>query len=615
MKVSDYVAQALADHNAKHIFAISGAGSAHLLDSVAYHPGLSYVCPHHEQAGVMAAIAYTRVSGRLGVMMTTAGPGAANAIIGVLNAWADSIPCLILSGQEKSVHARPSNPLRMWGVQGFNIVDTVKGFTKYAALVDRPETVRYHLEKALYLASEGRPGPVWIDIPVDVQAVQIDPEALESFTPPSQAVAVPTARLAGEVAQVREMFAKAQRPVIWLGNGIRLAGAESLVRELIEKFPAAYLTAWNGCDLLATDHPLHFGHAGVYGQRCANFVLQNCDLLLAIGTRLAIPQVGYEHSEFARAAKRVMVDIDPTEIGKLAEVLDLGIAADAGDFLRALLDNPVTHGSGNDLAELAHAVRHEDWIAKCNGWRDKYPLIEDGAHPVEPGFVNSYRFIDELSNHFADNETIVLDAGTACTCSFQALRLREGQRVVYSTGLGEMGFGLPGAIGAAFAKGGEERVILISGDGSIMMNLQELQTVVHHKLPVKLFLFTNGAYLSIKHTQKAMFGRFSGADPDSGVSCPDFQKVAAAFGFATMRIDGWEDVPAGIERALETPGPVLCEVPMHPAQLLVPKLALALTAEGKFVSPPLEDLSPLLPREPFREEMELVGVHPKSEAL
>lgn len=609
MKLSDYVAQTLAEHNARHIFAISGAGSAHLLDSVAYHPELSYVCPHHEQAGVMAAIAYTRVSGRLGVMMTTAGPGAANAIIGVLNAWADSIPCLILSGQEKSVHARPSNPLRMWGVQGFNIVDTVKGFTKYAALVDKPETVRYHLEKALYLASEGRPGPVWIDIPVDVQAAQIDPAALDGFTPPE---VVAGGRLAEDAAKVREMFAKAQRPVIWLGNGIRLAGAEAMVRDLVAKFPAAYLTAWNGCDLLSTDHPLHFGHAGVYGQRCANFVLQNCDLLVAIGTRLAIPQVGYEQSEFARGAKRVMVDVDPAEIAKLSGVLDLGIEADAGEFLRELLVEPA--GGANDLAELAHAVNHEDWIAKCSHWRDKYPLIEDGAHPVEPGYVNSYRFIDELSNHFSDRETIVLDAGTACTCSFQALRLREGQRVVYSTGLGEMGFGLPGAIGAALARGGE-RVILLSGDGSIMMNLQELQTVVHHQLPVKLFLFTNGAYLSIKHTQKAVFGRYSGADPDSGVSCPDFHKVAAAFGFATAKIERWEDAPAAIARVLETPGPVLCEVPMNPTQLLVPKLALAVTAEGKFVSPPLEDLSPLLAREPFREEMELVGVHPKSEGL
>ncbi|MBS1833470.1 MAG: thiamine pyrophosphate-binding protein, partial [Acidobacteria bacterium] len=606
MKLSDYVAQTLAAHNARHIFAISGAGSAHLLDSVAYHPDLSYVCPHHEQAGLMAAIAYTRVSGNLGVMMTTAGPGAANAIIGVLNAWADSIPCLILSGQEKSVHAHPSNPLRMWGVQGFNIVDTVKGFTKYAALVDRPETIRYHLEKALHLAFDGRPGPVWIDIPVDIQAAQIDPEALEGFTAPPAAA---SASLATAVAQIRELLAQARRPVFWLGNGIRLANAQDLVAKLVEQFPAAYLTAWNGCDLLATDHPLHFGHAGVYGQRCANFVLQNCDLLIAIGTRLAIPQVGYEHSEFARAAKKVMVDIDPTEIAKLSNILDLGVEADAGTFLRELL-SPA--GARNEIAELAQAVNHEDWIAKCSTWRDRYPLIEAAAHPIEPGYVNSYRFIDELSNHFADNETIVLDAGTACTCSFQALRLRQGQRVVYSTGLGEMGFGLPGAIGAALAKGDGERIILISGDGSIMMNLQEMQTAVHHKLPIKLFLFTNGAYLSIKHTQKAMFGRYSGADPDSGVSCPDFGKVAAAFGFATTKIDSWEDTPQAIERVLNTPGPILCEVPMNPAQLLVPKLALAVTAEGKFVSPPLEDLSPLLPREPFREEMELVGVHPKS---
>jgi acetolactate synthase-1/2/3 large subunit len=613
MKLSDYVAETLAAHRAEHVFAISGAGNAHLLDSVAYHPKLKYVCPHHEQAGLMAAISYGRLTGRPGVMMTTAGPGAANAIIGVLNAWADSIPCLVISGQEKSIHARPNNPLRMYGVQGFDIVKTVSGMTKYAALVDKPESVRCHLEKAMHLAYDGRPGPVWIDIPVDIQAAKIDPDTLEGFTSEPTQV---SARLSHAVEYVKSCYASAKRPVFWLGNGIRLAGAESLVARFVDKFPAAYLTAWNGCDLLPTEHPLHFGHAGVYGQRCANFVLQNCDLLVAIGTRLAIPQVGYDLTEFARAATRIMVDIDPTEIGKLESILDMGIEADAAEFLEEMLSDKAS----SELSGLLQAVSREsncsDWLEQCSSWRTKYPVIEASTtHRHEPGYINSYQFIDRLSDHFAPNETIVLDAGTACTCSFQSLRLKAGQRVVYSTGLGEMGFGLPGAIGAAFARPENERIILISGDGSIMMNLQELQTVIHHRLPIKIFLFTNDSYLSIKHTQKAMFGRFSGADPETGVSCPDFHKVAAAFGLRTIKLSGWENVDSEIEAVLAGPDSVLCEIPMHPMQLLVPKLALAVTAEGQFVSPPLEDLSPLLPREPFREEMQLVGVHPKSESL
>ncbi len=609
MKVSEYVASALVSYRAKHVFAVSGAGNAHLLDSIAYHPELKYVCPHHEQAGLMAAVAYSRLTDRPGVMLVTAGPGAANAITGVLNAWADSVPCVILSGQEKAVHARPGNPLRMYGVQGFDVVGAVAGMTKYAALVDRPETIRYHLERALFEAYNGRPGPVWLDIPVDVQSAKIDPETLEGFVVPAGAAS----GLDEAVAKVRQYLAAARRPVIWLGNGIRLAGAAGIVAELMAKYPAAYLTAWNGSDLVATDHPLHFGHAGVYGQRCANFVLQNCDLMLAIGTRLAIPQVGYDLTEFARGAKRLMVDIDATEIAKLESILDLGIEADAGDFLRSLLAEPTP--ARNSLESLAEAVGGTtEWLAQCNDWRARYPIIEAGTHDNEPGYINSYRFIDQLSSHLADDETIVLDAGTACTCSFQALRLRAGQRLVYSTGLGEMGFGLPGAIGASFARD-KGRVILITGDGSFMMNLQEMQTAIHHKLPLKIFLFTNGSYLSIKHTQKTIFGRYAGADPESGVSCPDFKKLAAAFGFRTMKLWRWEDADVVMEHVLNGPDPVICEVPMHPMQLLVPKLALAITAEGKLVSPPLEDLSPLLAREPLRQEMALVGVHPKSEGL
>ena len=596
IKVSDYVANVLAAHDIRHIFAISGAGNAHLLDSIAYHPALSYVCPHHEQAGVMAAAAYSRRSGRLGAMLTTAGPGAANAITGVLDAWADSIPCLIISGQEKSMYANPSIRLRMWGVQGFDIVRAVGGITKYAAIVDRPESIRYHLEKALHICRGGRPGPVWLDIPIDVQAAKIDSDALEGFTPEVDV----KVDIAPAVDEIAKYYSRSRRPVFWLGHGIRLAGAESLVPALMERFPAAYLTAWNGSDLVPWDHPLHFGHAGVYGQRCANFVVQNCDLVVAIGTRLAIPQVGYRRDEFARAAVKIMVDVDEAEIEKLQGTLTLGVKSDAGEFLRAFL----SHRS-DETSDCS------DWLAQCGDWKARYPVVEADAHRTEPGFVNSYRFIDRLSDHLSDTETVVTDAGTACTCTHQAIRLRAGQRLIYSTGLGEMGFGLPGAIGACFAQD-KQRVVLITGDGSIMLNLQELQTVVHHSLPIKIFLFCNDAYLSIKHTQTALFGRLAGADPATGVSCPDFLKIGAAFGLRTCRLTDWADADRTIETVLNGPDAVLCEVPMHPMQRLVPKLSLRITSDGQLVSPPLEDLDPPLSRERLRKEMS-IGLHPKSE--
>lgn len=599
MKVSDYICRFLLENKAHHIFAISGAGNVHIFDSIAACKRLEYVCTHHEQAGVMASIAYARLSSNLGVSLTTGGPGAVNALSGVLDAWADSMPILVISGQEKSIYTDPQNPLRMWGVQGFDVVRSVSGFTKYAATVRDPSTIKYHLERALHECFHGRPGPVWLDIPMDVQASIVSVDELEGYTPtPAEQP------LGGEVGQVLDLLSRSERPVILLGHGLRLAGATEMIRDLVESFPVSFLTSWAGADLLPTDHPKHFGHAGVYGQRCANFVLQNCDFFLSIGSRLAIPQVGYDLDEFARAAKKVMVDIDPSELGKHESHFDMCIQADAHDFVEALLKQ----------SEIIQFPDTTPWVARCQKWRKSYPLLEPSIHQSESGYINSYYFVDKLSSSLAPDEVIVTDMGTALTCTHQAIRLKEGQRLVTSTGLGEMGFGLPGAVGAAFARPGQ-RIILIVGDGSFMMNLQELQTAVHHRLPIKIFLYDNDAYLTIKHTQGAMFkGRLAGSDSGTGVSCPDFQKISEAFGIRAMVVSNINALDAAIAHTLEGVDPAMCVIRMHPTQLLAPKVSFSLKPDGSMVSPPLEDLSPFLPRETLRDEM-IIGMHPKSEKL
>jgi acetolactate synthase I/II/III large subunit len=601
VKTSDYIAQFLSQRKAKHIFAISGAGNVHLLNSIAHHPELIYVCPHHEQAGVMASLAYHRISGRPGIMITTSGAGASNAITGALDAWADSIPCVIISGQERSSYARADNPLRMWGVQGMNISAMVKGITKYSAIVNDPYSVRYHLEKAFHLSSSGRPGPVWLDIPADVQAAPIDPERMVSYlpeTPPEPDVSQP-------VTQILDWLAQSQRPVFLIGHGVRLAGAADLVPALMQQFSVPFLTAWNGADLISTRHPRHYGHAGNYGQRCANFVVQNCDFLVTIGTRLAIPQIGYEFAEFARTARKVIVDIDPTELTKFGHPAEtLLIQADARHFITTLL----VAARGRKFAAPAA------WLNQCNTWRERYPLVDPSMHVTKPGTVNSYDFIYRLSQQFAPNEIVVTDMGTALTCTHQAIVLDHQQRLVTSTGLGEMGFGLPGAIGACLASE-RQRIVFITGDGSIMLNLQEFQTVAHHRLPIKMFLYTNDGYLTIRHTEQSLFGpHFSATGAENGVSCPDFIRLAEVFGFSTFHISGSEDIEAVAQQVLETEGLVLCIVSMDPMQPLVPKLSFAQQADGTLVSPPIEDLYPFLSRDELREQM-LVGLHPKSEAV
>lgn len=603
IKGAEAVAEALEQLGIRHAFGIIGAGNVHLFEAITRRGYTEIVCVHHEQAACMAVQTYYRTHGRLAVALLTTGAGSTNGVTGVVSAWADSIPCLVIAGNENSKFTSPSNPLRMWGVQGYDSCQMVERVTKYAERVTRIDQVVHALQKAAHIALEGRPGPTWIEIPMDLQSGRVAPDALVQFTPPSR-VEWLDAAVSAQVDSVLAALRRAERPVLWLGNGIRLAGAERLIAPLLERSGAAALVSWAGIDMIDSDHPQVFGRAGVYGQRAANFVLQNSDYVLAIGTRLAIPQIGYDVNELARLARIDVVDIDADEVVKHARRTQENVRCDARVFIEALLTR---------LQDAAPAPKTA-WLERCRAYEDEFPWV-GAEHADAPGYMNSYRFMERLNRHFKPDQVVVTDMGTALLSGHQVLRFKEGQRLMTSTGLGEMGYGLPAALGVSFANDRGE-VMCLNCDGGMMMNLQELQTMVHHQLPIKLFIFNNDGYLMIKHTQKSLFkgSDFVGTNRASGVSCPDFSKVAAGFGIPAYQIRTWDECDATLAAVQAATGPVICEVFMHPEQLFSPKLGVVARADGSLVSPPLEDLSPLLPRDVLDAAM-LGGMHEKSKSL
>lgn len=602
-KVSDLIADFLEEKEIRHVFGIIGAGNAHIFDSIHNKGYTEIICVHHEQAACMAMQTYYRVSGKITAAILTTGAGSTNGVTGVVSAWADSIPGVIISGNEHSKYIDLHKDVRMWGVQGYDSSLMVEKVTKYAGRVLEPEQVLYELEKCFSIAAAGRPGPTWLDVPMNIQSSQVDEASLQQYQQEElPALAVKKgAALDEEVAAVRKALEGAKRPLFWLGHGIRLAGAQPLIDPLLDKLQMPALVTWAGIDMVAAEHPLVFGRAGTYGQRCANFVLQNCDLLVCIGTRMAISQIGYDITELARDARIIVVDIDEHELKKYSDRYDQMIHADAKDFMEALLSTGTT-------------LKVDEWIARCNDYRNQYPWYDQRDHPDKDGFINSYGFMDRLNAHLKEDQIITTDMGTALLSGHQVLKTKQGQRLMTSTGLGEMGYGLPAAIGASVARDKKE-VMCLNCDGGMMMNLQELQTMVHHRLPIKLFIFNNDGYLMIKHTQNALFkGRRAGVDERSGVSCPDFTALAKAFGIPAFQIRTWEDVDRVLPEVQAYDGPVICEVFMHPQQMFVPKLSLAIQKDGTLVSPPLEDLSPFLPRTELSDNM-LVGIHQKSMSI
>ena len=592
MKLSDYVIEFLVQQGIKHVFMVPGGGAMHLNDSLSQCHSIEYVCNLHEQASALAAETYAKASGDLGVALVTTGPGGTNAVTGVAGAWLDSTPCLFISGQVKRPDLKGDSGVRQMGVQEVDIVSIIKPITKYAVMVLDPQTIRYHLELAVHLARSGRPGPVWIDIPLDVQAATVNPEALSGFIAEDVAVDSGTVELSKQVAQVIEFLNAAERPILLAGNGIRLARAQPEFREIIELLGVPILATWLAVDLLAYDDDLFIGRPGTVAPRGVNFALQNADFVLTIGSRIDFTITGYAPERLARAAKKVMVDVDPAEIGKLSKYIDLPVCADARAFIRELL------AQKNSIK----SKKRSTWLARCKEWKIKYPVVLT-EHRNPDQRVSTYYLAEILSQELKENEFIVSGSSGAGIEIFQhALKMKMGQRLFHTTALGAMGYGLPAAIGACIA-GGRHETICVDGDGGIQMNIQELATVQRLGLPIKFFILNNDGYSSIRTSQKRWFGRLTGADATSGLTLPDISKVAIAYGLPTARIEDQRNLRSEIRAVLDTPGPVVCDVISIPDEARMPSLASAQRADGSLFSKPLEDLWPFLDREEFLANM------------
>lgn len=594
IKLADFVARFLADHGIRNVFLVTGGGAMHLNDAIGREPRLHYICNHHEQACAMAAEGYARISGRLGVINVTTGPGGINAMNGVFGAWTDSIPMLVLSGQVKreTCLANYQLPgLRQLGDQEADIISMVKGITKYAIVVTEPASIRYHLEKALFLAISGRPGPCWLDIPIDVQASQIDENTLKQYDPAEDTLHWDMGLISAQCAEVLDRLKNSPRPAILAGSGIRAGHALDLFESVTRKLGIPVTTAWTH-DLIASDDPLYCGRPGTIGTRAGNFTVQNTETLLVLGSRLNIRQVSYNWQFFARNAYKIQVDVDSAELNKPTVQPDLGIHCDLRVFLKEL--NRQIDIQGSDSS------RHAAWLAWCKERVAKYPVVLP-RHRNWNGKINPYHFLEVLFQRLADDDIVVVGNGAATVMTFQAASLKRGQRLFGNSGSASMGFDLPAAIGAAFADVGR-RVICLAGDGSFMLNLQELQTVAHHKLPLKIFILNNDGYLSIRTSQSNFFGRMVGESPKSGVSFPDMVKLAQAFDVPGLRIDQ-PNFTAAIDQGLNHPGPILCDVILDPQQTFEPKLSSKQLADGRMVSAPLEDMFPFLDREELLQNL------------
>lgn len=654
IKVSNYIAQFLVDAGISRVFTVTGGGAMHLNDALGHQKGLSCLYQHHEQACAMSAECYSRIYGKIGVLCVTTGPGGTNAITGVVGGWLDSIPMLVLSGQVRYDTTARSTGLgiRAMGDQEFDITKAIGCMTKYSEMVIEPKRIRYCLEKALYLAHVGRPGPCWLDIPLNVQGAYVESEELIGFDAASyeaggdgweaQGSAIPEDSCEnGEkrehlpekvsVDTARRILAKirvARRPVINAGNGIRIAGCHDLFMQVVEKLGIPVVTGWNSIDCMYDTHPLYVGRGGNMGDRPGNFAVQNSDVLLSLGSRLSIRQVGYNWKSWARASYVIANDIDEEELKKPSLHVEFPVHADVKDLLQCLLEVLEMEQQGKAaltefeenamspaLAETPEGtvMTHcPEWVQICQNWKKEYPVVQpkhferDGDAPA-----NVYAFIKNLSESLPENEVTVVGNGSACVVGGHAYVMKKGQRFISNSAIASMGYDLPAAIGAWAALKDEsenrdkKRIILVTGDGSIQMNLQELQTIIHHRMDIKIFVISNGGYHSIRQTQRNFFGEpLVGIGEDShDLSFPQMEKLAAAYGYPYVAAKHNTELKQAIDTALHTEGPVICEVFVDTEQKFEPKSATKRLEDGTLVSPPLEDLAPFLPKEELAKNM------------
>jgi acetolactate synthase-1/2/3 large subunit len=594
LKLSDYVTGFLVEHGVRDVFVLSGGGIMHLLDSVGSQAELSYFCCRHEQACVVAAEGYARASGRPGVALVTTGPGAINALSGVVGAWYDSIPLIVISGQVRRDLIADFGKLRQKGPQEGDIRAMAGPVTKYMTTITRPESIRYELEQAFYRAQSGRPGPVWIEIPVDVQALQVDERDLVGFEPPSDQPLLHGADLQAAASAVADELRNAKRPLIVAGAGIRLAHAEGRLAELMDVLQVPVVAPDSGKDLVPEDHPLNVGVFGAAAQRRANFAVQNCDLLVTLAAGLSAKKVGFGYRDFAARARKIIVDIDLGQLENQVIGADKRVHGDVGPFLDALIAD----------ARLNPIPPRLRWLDACSSWKKRYPPIADD-HLVETGYINSYVFMGALSDAMAAHDLLVTGNGLESVSFVQAFRVKPGQRAFTNFNWGSMGWDLPLAIGACLGSGGR-RTVCVAGDGTLQMNLQELMTIRHYDLPVAVFVFNNGGYSTIRATQRSLLdGRIVASDPATGVDDPDFEALSQAFRLPYHRLANSEGLAEGIGAVLAECGPVLCEVMISPDQEITPKASAFRRPDGSLESRPLEDMYPFLPREEVYENMHL----------
>lgn len=601
MKVSDYIAQFLVESGIYHVFTVTGGGAMHLNDALGHQSGLKCIYNHHEQACAIAAESYARINNKIAAVCVTTGPGGTNAITGVVGGYLDSIPMLILSGQVRfDTTARYSGlKIRALGDQEFDICKAIESMTKYCEMVTEPLKVRYCLEKALYIAQTGRPGPCWLDIPLDVQGAYIETDDLyPKYSSSEYDSTLPPEVTEETVTAIVDKIRQAKRPVIYAGNGIRLSGGFEWFKKVVDKLNVPVITGWNSIDVIYNEHPLYMGRGGIMGDRPGNFAVQNSDLVFTIGSRLSIRQVGYNYKAWAREAFVIANDIDAEELKKHTLHVEMPVWADAKDLLMKL-DAVLPEG---------RFFNNEEWIEKCRHWKKQYPVVLP-KHYTPSSKVNVYAFIYELSKRLNEGQITVVGNGSACVVGSQGYYIKKDQRFIINSAIASMGYDIPASIGAYLADPSQD-IINITGDGSIQMNIQELQTVIHHQMPIKIFIINNEGYHSIRQTQKNFF-----AEPLVGIggeskdlSFPDMSKLAPAYGFPYFEIKNNDEFDYAFKKILNVKGPVICEVFVDTEQYFEPKSATKRLEDGTLISAPLEDLAPFLSREELQQNM-IIGLN------
>ena len=590
VKVSDVIADYLKQKGIEVVFGIIGSANSHIFDSINKLGYTKIINTHHEQAAVLAMGAYYRSSGKLSAAIVTAGGGATNAVTGVVSNWADSVPGIIISGQENYNYVSTQESLRMYGTQGLNITKMVSEVTKKAIAFDDQMNIFDVLEELDKETIFGRPGPVWLDVPMNLQAKLVDARIWKFYSKQNNKV---------DVDDIIDAINKSERPVIIGGNGVRLSGARDIFRSFVSYARVPVLLSWSGIDLLDDKNENYFGRFGLYGQRAANFIVQNADTIIVLGSRLALPQVGYDFSQFARDAKIIIVDIDDLEATKYK--VDKHIKADCYDVINSLIDKTY----------MLWGYKKE-WVAYCSDMKNKYPLVEN--YHEDNGYLNSYKFITKMSDYLKDDHIVVTDMGTALLSGHQNIKLKPNQTMFTSQGLGEMGYGLPAALGAALACPNRP-VLCLNCDGGMMMNIQELHTIVENNLPVKIIIFNNDGYLMIKHTQKMLFkGDYVSVNKKTGIGLPKFERVMPAFGYKYYHLKIWENFNQVMAYFINEPGPACLEVFMDPEQDFIPKVKGVLKENGTLFPPPIEEMSPLLSLDEIKNNM-IVDISEKSKII